>query len=531
MQVKKSATLSFRVFILILFSLGQVSCRNKDKKVPARSFGGTLTIGKITSSNTTLNPLLETTGVSAHLVNIIFDGLVRLGEKGEILPCLADSWEIGEGGREFTFHLRKGVKFHDGHPLTADDVAFTLDLVRDRQVMNDLICITSQIQEIKIRDPYTISIHLDKPSASFIHGLTLRIVPRHLLQDKDIRTAPFNYHPIGTGPFRFVRWASDRIELGANEEYFLGRPHLDRIVVRMFASQRLIWANLMKGDIDAFELLQSDSYEIVTRISSFNVYSALRPYYYLIGFNMTNPLFQDKRVRQALNYAIDKKGIISRVLHGRGKVSSGTVFPGSWAFDDRIGPYPYDPRKAVQLLKDAGWQDTDDDHILDRGKQPFEFHLLLPEGHDELETASLMIMEQLSNIGVKAMVRKLPVNIYSQEHLFARKFEAAFTYALAGSDPDKNYQFWHSSQIKAGLNFSSYHNPRIDLLLDQGRNTLDQEQRKSIYRQYQEEMLDDPAGIFLFWREYLLGVSKKFGGVEISSYGVFNNIREWHMLQ
>lgn len=521
MSVKRLIT----ILMFIVFYLSQTSCCQREK--PGNLYGGTITIGQITSPKT-LNPVLEFSGVSSQIVDIIFDGLIDIGRKGEILPGLAISWEEKNSGQEWVFSIRKGVKFHDGHPLTADDVEFTLNLARDPSTGSGYANFFQQISKINVRDLYTIDIHLVRPSVSFIYGLTLGILPRHLLQEGDI--AHFNYHPIGTGPYRFIQWSSDKVELGANQHYFMGRPYLDRVVIRSFENQRIVWANLMKGEIDAFQLLDSGSYEIIKSISCFRGYSALKPYYYFIGFNLANPLFQDRKVRQALNYAVDKNSIVQKVLKGRGVVSSGTIFPDSWAFNSRIEPFPYNPQKALKLLAEAGWQDTDGDHILDKNNQPFEFQFYFVEGDDEIETASLMVMEQLSNIGVVVKVNKSPLEIFNREYLLPKKFEAAFMYIAAGSDPDTNYLFWHSSQIKTGFNIFSYHNPVIDQLLDQGRCTSDQGQRKKIYAQYQEQMKEDPPGIFIFWKENLLGVHKRFHGVDLSPFcGVLNNIREWYV--
>ncbi|MEW6381277.1 MAG: ABC transporter substrate-binding protein [bacterium] len=519
--------LAFLIFFLGQIPHHQLPCCNDSN--PAKPFGGTLTIGQITRP-ATLNPLLEYSGVSAQFIDIVFDGLIDITEKGEIQPCLAASWKIGDGGRKWTFHLRKGVRFHDGQPFTAADVAFTINLLRDPHLRKGYSQFYQQITKVEARDPYTIDIHLISPSASFIYGLVLGIVPRHLLQGRDIHNTPFNYQPIGTGPFRLTQWSPDRLEFEANQDYFLGRPYLDRVVVKIFQSQDSALANLMNGETDAFQLSDSASYDMIKRISCFRIYSALMPYYYIVGFNLANPLFQDRRVRQALNYAINRESIIRKVLKEKGIASAGTIPPYSWAFDARVKPFPHDTHKALELLAEAGWRDTDGDYILDKDDKLFEFQLCLPEGHDELEAVSLQIMDQLSNIGILVKAKKLPLEIMNNEYLFSRKFDAAFMYIYSGNDPDNNYQFWHSSQIGNGFNFFSYRNPRIDQLLDQGRIAIDQEQRKDIYWQYQAKMKEDPPGIFLFWQEYFLGVHKRFQGIQLSPYmGVSDGLRLWYI--
>ncbi|MGA1823126.1 MAG: ABC transporter substrate-binding protein [bacterium] len=513
------------LFMLIVLLLTQVSCSQHNKPVDLPN--DSITIGQITRFKT-LNPILEFSGVSAQILNIIFDGLIRKGDEGEILPNVAVSWEMNNEGRDWIFHLRHGVEFHDGYPLTAADVEFTFNLIRDPNVASPYFAVYQHIREIHVRDSYTIDIQLAKPSPSFIYDLTIGIMPKHLLQGLNFNL--FNYHPIGTGPYQCIRWSPDRVELGANQNYFLGRAHLDRVVIRSFENQGIAWAHLMKGDIDVLLSLNLTAYEIIKKISCFNVYSNLRPYYYIICFNMDNPLFQDRRVRQALNYAIDKQSIVDKVIKERKFISSGTISPYSWAFDSTLKPYPCDPKKALMLLAEAGWKDTDGDHILDKNNQPFTFQLCLPKGHDEIDTASLMLMEQLSNIGVMVRVKKVPVDILTQNYLLTKKFEGVFLYINSGDDPDKNYQFWHSSHIKNGFNFFSYRNSRIDQLLDEGRAATDRQERKELYSLYQQQMKEDPPGIFLFWRETLISVHKRFHGVKFSPFcGTLDTIREWYV--
>ena len=509
-----------------VFILGLASCTKNENEKQTKPFGDTLIIGAVGKAGT-LNPVLESSGVSAQVKDIIFDGLIRIGEKGEILPCLAVRWEGNGEGSEWDFHLKKGVKFHDGHPFTAEDVEFTFNLDLDPNIHSPYSDIIQQIEKLTVKDLYTINIKLTKPSASFLNKLDRGILPKHLLEGENLHLTQFNYKPIGTGPFHLTNWSPDKIVLEANQDYFLGRPYLDGVVVKLFTNKSIIWANLMKGEIDAFQNLEPADYERIGKVSHLKVYSYLMSYYYLITFNLNYFLFKDRRVRQALNYAIDKDTIIKKVLRGRGNICSGTIITNSWAYNPQVKPFPYNPKKALELLAEAGWQDTDGDYILDKNKHPFEFQLLLCKGFDEIDAATLMIMEQLSNIGVRVRVKNLSLKSFMQKHLYRKNFEAAFLFINSGVDPDRSYQFWHSSQIKNGYNFFSYHNPLIDQLLDEGRHTSTQEQRKKIYYQFQEQMKKDPPGIFCFWREALLGLHKRFQGVHISP--LYKNIREWYV--
>lgn len=521
-KLLKAVSLYVLVFALVCLP----SCRKNQE--PTKLLGGTLIVGQ-TLKPSTLNPILEFSGVSAQITCLIYDGLIKTGSKGEVLPHLASSWEIKQDGWEWLFFLRKGVKFHDGHPLTAKDVEFTFTLAGDKKLKNAYSNVFQQVEKIQVINPLTISIYLKQPSFSFISGLDLGILPKHLLEGVDIRTSSFNFKPVGTGPFCLAKWSPKSVELTANQGYFLGRPYLDRVVVKSMETQSLLWAKLMSEEIDVFDLHEPSSLEIAKKIPHLKIYSTLKPYYYLMAFNQASPLFLDKRVRQALNYAVDKPKIIEKVLGKQGLVCAGTILPESWAFHPRLKPFPYHPQKALELLAEAGWQDTNGDHILDKDNRPLEFTLLLFEGFQDMETCALMIMEQLSEIGVKIRIKTLPHQQMIQEHILKRDFEAAIVFANTGTDPDYNYQLWHSSQIEQGFNFFSYHQPQVDSLLDQGRSIADQEQRKRIYYQYQEEMRDNPPGIFLYWKHNFFAVHQRFQGVRVSPFSWFRNIPAWYV--
>ncbi|MBI3599908.1 MAG: hypothetical protein HY097_04610 [Nitrospinae bacterium] len=517
--------------------------------------------------------------------SIIFDGLIKINEKGEPQPNLASSWEIRDGSLKWIFYLKKGVKFHDGVELTAEDVVFTYKAVKNPENKGNYASYFKLVKEIRVIDKYTIEITLQKPYASFLYGLGVGILPKHLLEGKDLHNTEFNYHPVGTGAYKFVpsppltptlsqrereRGArgegqslplkylsggeggfSDEIVLKANEDYFNGRPYLNKIIIKNFPNQKIMWARLMRGEIDFSSGISPLDYEIIKSIPSFKTYSVLKPYYYMIAFNLNpSPLVAagfslrnnapikgaatktmgilDKRVRQALNYAIDKEKIVREVLKGMGKVSAGTVYPLSWAYDYNIKPYSYNPQKALKLLKDAGWKDSNGNHILDKDGRELKFTVLINKGDEVKEKSMRLIQEQLLDVGVKLQIELIDLPFMSRR-LIQKDFESAFIEIASINNPDINYQFWHSSRIKEGLNMFSYKNKRVDDMLDKGRATFDREKRKEYYIEFQKEMLDDPPGIFLFWTEYLVGVHERFEGIKVDWRGTFANIADWYV--
>ena len=474
-----------------------------------------------------INPILTIGTISSFLAEIIFDGLIRFDEDLEAKPNLASSWEVLDNGLRWVFHLRRGVLFHDGKELTAEDVRFTLRKLKDPKTRSPFSYTLQDLNRVIIKDRYTIEVILSRPNVSFINGLSVGIIPKHLLDKEDLLSTDFNRHPIGTGPFRFVTWSDREIALEANKGHFLGRPYLDRIIVKIYPNQEAAWAGMMKGETDSFPYLNTENFHIIKKVPDLETYSYLKPLYYMISFNLKIDIFKDRRVRQALNFAIDKEGIIKEVLKGEGAVSKGPIYPSSLAYDKDLSPYKYDPKRALNLLMKAGWIDHDNNHIIDKGGKGLEFTLHINDGDSLKEKAAMIIQDQLLDIGIRMMIKRFPAS--SLDFLFQKRFEAVFPELVAGADPDLSYKFWHSSQIEDGFNWFSYKNKEIDRLLDQGRATLDKEERKAIYHRFQEELLDDPPGIFLFWSNYLVGVHKRFKGVKITAAGPFSNIREWYV--
>ena len=563
----------FSAYCLLFTAYLLISCQI-NKPTNKESIGDTLIKGGFNKLSV-INPVISVSSESSDLEPIVFDGLIKIDEKGEPQPLLASSWDISEDGLTWIFYLRKGVRFHDGVELTSEDVVFTYEAVKQPENKGNYLSYFELVKEIKTVDKYTIEIILKKPYASFLYGLGVGILPKHILQGKDLHNTEFNEHPIGTGPYKLQKWSENEIVLKANEDYFNGRPYLNKIILKNFPNQKVMWARLMRGEIDFAPAITPSDYEIIKSIPSFKTYSVLKPYYYMIAFNLmemdfnveiASPsarndrnegarndsqskgiiartlsrakrtkqsmfkenLFKDKRVRQALNYAIDKEKIINEVLKGMGKVSAGTVYPLSWAYYNDMKPYPYNPTKALELLEEAGWKDTDNNHFLDKDGKELRFAILLNKGDNIKEKTIRLIQEQLLDIGVKLDIELIDLAILTKM-LLQKDFESALIEFASINDPDINYQLWHSSQTSNGFNIFSYKNQRVDEMLDKGRITFDKEKRKRYYDDFQKEMLEDPPGIFLFWTEYLVGINERFNGVKVDWRGTFANITEWHV--
>jgi peptide/nickel transport system substrate-binding protein len=518
MRSKFLPLLALLVFLLTSHSLS--------KGHAGEGYGDTLVIGDF-SKPSPINPISTRGTISALLKNIIFDGLTKEDEHSNVKPNLALSWNSSRNGLHWHFSLREGVRFHDNTELTAEDVKFTLDSILDPKNNSPYLNMLKSIQKVETKGKYGIDLTLRFPNVSLLYYLTVGILPKYLLEGKDIANSEFNYHPVGTGPFKFVSWSEDKIVLMGNEHYFLGRPHVKEIIVKIFPNQDIVWAQLMKKNLDLVFLRSPQNYRIIEKIPDYRVHSSLSTYSHILMLNNDNKLFKNAKVRQALNYAVNKQKIVEKALLGRGRISSGTIYPLSWAYDPSLKPYSYNPKKALKLLNSVGWVDSDGNHILDRNGKEFKFDLLIVKGDNVSWKSALLIQQQLLDLGIMTKVNPLPFPTY-ENSLLTRKFEATFL-SIISDEPDKNYAWWHSSQINGGFNVFSYKNKRVDELLEKGRITLDMEERKEIYHRFQREVYDDPPGVFLFWRDYLIGIHKRFRGVRLSTAGIFYNINELYV--
>jgi len=474
-----------------------------------------------------IHPFLTSTTLSAQLIDIVFEGLIRLDKQFVAQPHLAESWETSQNGLIWTFYIRKKVQFHDGSTLTAEDVAATYEALKTLKGNTGFSHIFQEIDSITVKDSYILQIVLKKPLAAFLQYLHVGILPKHLLAGKNGNMLPNNEELVGTGSYKLLSWSEQEVRLEAHQAYFLGKPHIDEIHVKVYPNRGAVWAKLMAGEVDHFASMMPIQFEILQQIPHFNFHSVSKPFYYLVAFNLNDPLFADPRVRTALNYAIDKKAILSKVLKDHASVAGGTIHPDSWAYNPKVEAYPYLPQKALGLLKEAGWEDRDGDHFLDKNEKPLQFTVHVNAGDDFKKEAMLLIQQHLLDIGVQ-----VDVIFFDAAHidfLFKKRFQTVFIDLLAVPDPDASYRFWHGSQIEDGFNFFSYNNPEVNRLLDMGRAETDPNRRKTLYFQYQEEMHQNPPGIFLFWIDHLIGIHQRFEGVTISSGGLFSNIHEWYV--
>ena len=515
----------FLLFLLFPLPFFLSSC-HKTESIEKPTYGGHLIIGDYYPIDI-INPIISSSGNSGFLIYTIFNGLVKPDEHFNVLPDLAYKWESSKDGMRWKFHLRKGVKFHDGKELTAEDVEFTYDLIKNPKYRGYYTQFFEAVDQVNIIDPYTIEIHLNQPYAPLLSGLTVGILPRHIYSGKNLLEPKINQRPIGTGPFKVLSYSPKELILEANKDYFENPPFLERITFRIFKDQKTLFSKMLEGSIDAVNDIDPENIDILKQVSDFKLYKFLKPFYYIFAFQ-NKGIFKDRRVRIALNYAINKKDLLKSILRDDGEIASGTVFPQSWAYNKQNKPYPYDPQRALNLLHDAGWRDSNKNNIIDKNGLEFEFTILLKEGDSIEERSLLQIQADLNRLKIYAKTKKKSMKIINKNFLLKRKFDAIILSIAGRGDPDNNYKFWHSSQISKGLNLFSYKNVKVDNYLENGRRVFDRNLRKNFYDQFQVELFNDPPGVFLFWTNHIFVIHERFKGVKIHHSWMFD-LKNWHV--
>ncbi|RKY89217.1 peptide-binding protein, partial [candidate division KSB1 bacterium] len=379
----------------------------------------------------------------------------------------------------------------------------------------------------------TIEFKFSEPYAPVLHKLGTEIIPKHLLDGKDLRQAPFARNPIGTGAYVFKEWRTDQyIILNSNHNYFEGRPYIDRYVMRVIPDEPVQYLELITGGID-YTGLSPYQYKYRTDTDkfkrNFNKYKYLSHSYTYVGYNLDESLFKDKKVRQALSYALNKKDIIQGALLGLGEVCTGPFLKGTYAYNESVEGYPYNPGKARALLKEAGWQDSDGDGILDKDGKNFSFRLILAQGNMQCQQVATIIQQQWKDIGIEVEIRSVAWATFLKEFVDKRNYQALILGWTTPVDPDI-YNVWHSDSTKeGGLNFMNYKNKEVDKLIEEGRRTFNQAKRAEIYKKIHALISEDAPYTFLYTPYALPAVHKRFRGIEPAPAGIFYNFIDWYV--
>ncbi len=531
---------SFFILAVLLAGCGKVDPKIYSQNGPVAD--GDILVESSTGDARHLTPPLVDEVGGADIDGLVFEGLLRYNEKLELEPCLAEKWHVSKDGRIITYYLRKGVKFHDGVEFTANDVLFTYKVYSDPGTNTPEGANYQDIKDVAVIDPYTVQVTYKKPFAPALSSTFGSILPKHILEGKDINKSDFDRHPIGTGPFRFVEWkTAQQIVLESNPDYWGGKPHLKRFIMRVIPDQATQFLELLNGGIDCIGAwlhgtLTPEQFAKQLDTPKFkdyyNAYKSDAMDYTYIGWNLKNPLFKDKKVRQALTMAIDRKSIIDNVIYGLGNVATGPYALHSWANNPKIQPWPFDTAKALKLLKDAGWKPGKDGllhKVINHKDVPFKFTLMTNQGNVSRERVATIVQQQLKQVGIEVDVQVMEWTTFLSQYIDTRKFDAVILGWTVSPDPDC-YQIWHSSQTgEHQFNFVSYNNKTVDSLLIAGRRTLDPKKRQKIYWRIHSILNEDQPYTFLYVPNQLTAIHKRFKGYTMNANGILTHPEAWYV--
>ncbi len=505
----------------ILFACGQKVERNPNTFVEA-------SIGDARR----LNPIIANDSASGAINDQVFNGLVKYDKNIKLTGDLAERWEVTNRGRTITFFLRKDVLWHDGVEFTAEDCLFTYQKFIDPKVATPYSSSYTDVKKAEILNKYTFRVTYREPFSPALESWAAGMIPKHLLDGKDLNTDSFSRNPVGTGPYKFKEWiAGQKIVLDANDRYFEGRPKIDQFIYRIIPDSSTMFQELLSGGVDMMGLtpLQYLRKSETPRIrENYNKFRYPANAFTYMGYNLNDPLFNSIKVRQALSYAINRQGIIDGILLGLGKPCTGPFSYVSWAYNPNAKSYDYDPRRARRMLAEEGWKDVNGDGLLEKDGKAFRFTIMTNQGNNERIRTAEIIQQNLKAVGIDVNIRVMEWQAFL-EQIDKRSFDAIILGWSMGRDPDI-YDIWHSSKTKKGeYNFIGYKNPEVDRLLVAGRRAFDIEKRKKIYYRIHEILAEEQPYAFLYVPDALPIVHKRFKGIEVAPLGIMYNFREWYV--
>jgi len=483
----------------------------------SREEKATLRVG-FEANPASLDPRLATDGASSRVNELVHAYLLRLDEKADLALDLAESYETPDP-LTYVFHLKRGVRFHDGTELTAEDVKYTFDSIRDPAFKSPLARAYEKLARVEAVDRHTVKFVLTEPFASFLIQLVVGIVPRAAAEKQG---ADFAAHPVGAGPFRLAEWSPDqRLVLAAHEDYYGGRARLDRLIYEIIPDNTTRALALLKGSVDFLQNgIDPQMLDKLRAQEHLKMLEAPGVNYSYLGFNLTDPALGKPAVRRAVAHAIDRRAIITNLLKGLGSLATGPLAPSNWAYEGNVEVYPYDPDRARALLDQAGYPDPDGPGGLPR------LTLVYKTSQNDLrKRIGESLQYYLEQVGVKLEMRTLEWGTFYDD--IKRGNFQIFTLTWVGiTDPDIFRYLFHSQAVPpAGANRGRYINPEIDALIERGGVTADRAERRRIYSQIQKILARDLPYVSLWYNANLAVMKKDVQGFTLYPPGSFWSFR------
>ena len=507
------------VFLIMILAPGLVSCASSDQaEESSETAGSTLIYGS--NDFTRINPAIDEHG---EINLLLFDGLMGHDENNQVVPALAESYDLDEDTNEYTFHLREGVTWHDGQPFTADDVIFTIEAIMDPENESEIACNYEDIEEAKVIDDHTVAFRLAEPNTAFLEYMTIGILPAHLLEGKDMQEDPFFRAPVGTGPYAFVSWDEGQsITLVKNDNYWGGAPSIDNIIFRIVPDDSAKALQLQSGELNLAQVTPKDA-ELFTGKDGYTVHHMATADYRGIMYNFNNPLWQENReLIHAFNCAVNREAMVQTVLLGEGIPAYGPLARNEFN-DAKAGQEGYDPAQARKIIEENGWT-VGADGIYEKNGQQLGFTINCMEGDQVRADLAALACQDLQDIGVNAKYEVTSEIDWENQEAFLIGWGSPFdaddhTYKVFGTDKGNNYSY--------------YSDKAVDRALTRARRTDDPEKRMRYYAKFQKALAADPAYTFLCYVDVNYVTNLPISGITDDTVlghhgvGIFRNVKDW----
>lgn len=507
--------------------------------------GGTLNYG-VWETPKTINPVIsQNNDTEQELINMIFSGLIKENGKGEFENNLADDIITNKERTVYEVYLKDNVYFHDGKKLTADDVIFTVSLLKNPDYKSPYL---SLFKDVKIEKLGELMVKITVPvnQSNFYNYLDFKIIPKHLWENiafDQFSTHDLNIHPVGSGPYMISKIQKNKtgkivgITLKRNRKYFQN-TYIDKINIQIFDSMENAFVAFVKGKINLIKELTPYQKDLIHNKNKIKINHIILPRYYAIFLNQTNSLLSNVKIAKVLDSAINKQNIIDSIFFGEAELLNLPISKDFIGHNKELNKSFYDVKSAKEQLKALGFEDRDKDGVLEKwngkNKTDLEFSLLLPSNNELIHLAD-MIKKDWEQIGVKVYLQIVPLNELHRDYLKTRNYDALLFGETYTVSPDL-YYFWHSSQASsAGLNLSSYKNLALDSILELNHTTIDKDQINKNLTEIQDILFTDIPAIFLNNPYYINACYRKIKIEDNQIYNSFSsslvNIDKWYINQ
>ncbi len=495
-----------------------------------------------------LNPMLDwNNSADRDIDRLIFSGLIRFDSRGLPQPDLADSWGASADGTIYNFSIRPNAVWHDGQPVTSDDVLFTIEMIKSAGSLfpQDVKDLWSQV-EVKRLDDKTFQIKLPEPFAPFLDYATFGVLPKHLLESipaDQLATAEFNLSPIGSGPYKFDSLLTSGgqitgVVLVPNPDYFIQPPFIEQVVFRYYPNSASAFAAYQQGEVLGVSQLTNDVLGAALEEPTLSVYTSRLPQMGMVFLNNNNPnvpFLGNANVRRALLLGVNRNIIVSHILKGQAVIANGPILPGSWAYYEDIEKFEYDPDAATALLKEEGFViPAGGGDVRAKDGQFLTFTLVHPD--DALHTQiAQAIQSDWALIGVRIDLQAVAYDSLVNDFLTTRNYMAALADLNTSRTPDPDpYLFWHQSEATGGQNYSQWDNRTASEFIETARTAADFSERARLYRNFQVVFTKDMPSLPLYYPVYSYGVDVQVQGVQVAPmYDVSDRlalITEWYLV-